>query len=44
MKNGFPISQGGLFTASFALNFILSALTIVLFALLCKPRDKHANE
>ncbi|MFM9432844.1 SLC13 family permease [Arthrobacter sp. MP_2.3] len=44
LKNGFPISQGGLFTASFALNFILSALTIVLFALLGKLRDKHANE
>src|SRR6476620_6488471 len=44
LKNGFPISQGALFTASFALNLILSALTIVLFALLGKLRDKHANE
>lgn len=44
LKNGFPISQGGLFTASFALNLILSALTIVMFALLGKLRDKHANE
>ncbi|WP_082492830.1 SLC13 family permease [Arthrobacter sp. Leaf69] len=44
LKNGFPISQGGLFLASFALNFILSALTIVLFALLGKLRDKHGNE
>lgn len=44
LKNGFPISQGALFTASFALNLILSALTIVLFALLGKLRDTHANE
>jgi di/tricarboxylate transporter len=44
LKNGFPISQGALFTASFALNLILSALTIVLFALLGKLRDNHANE
>lgn len=44
LKNGFPISQGGLFLASFALNFILSALTIVLFALLGKLRDKQGNE
>lgn len=39
LKNGFPISQGGLFAASFALNLILSALTVVLFALLGKLRD-----
>ncbi|MGF9660914.1 SLC13 family permease [Arthrobacter crystallopoietes] len=44
LKNGFPISQGALFTASFALNLILSALTIVLFALLGKLRDNHSNE
>jgi di/tricarboxylate transporter len=44
LKNGFPISQGGLFIASFAVNLILSALTIVLFALLGKLRDNHANE
>ena len=44
VKNGFPIEQGALFMASFALNFILSALTIVVFALLGKLRDKHANE
>ncbi|WP_115790173.1 SLC13 family permease [Arthrobacter silvisoli] len=43
-KNGFPIDQGALFLASFALNFILSALTIVVFALVGKLRDKHANE
>ncbi|AXJ10259.1 SLC13 family permease [Arthrobacter sp. PM3] len=43
LKNGFPISQGALFTASFALNLILSAVTIVVFALLGKLRDHHAN-
>ena len=43
LKNGFPISQGALFTASFALNLILSALTIVLFALLGKLRDGKAT-
>jgi di/tricarboxylate transporter len=40
VKNGFPISQGALFWASFALNLILSALALVLFALL----GKHTNE
>ncbi|MEN8584027.1 SLC13 family permease [Burkholderia sp. RS01] len=44
LKNGFPISQGALFTASFALNLILSALTIVLFALFGKLHDNHVNE
>jgi di/tricarboxylate transporter len=39
VKNGFPISQGALFGASFALNLILSVLTVVLFALLGKLRD-----
>lgn len=39
VKNGFPISQGSLFAASFALNLILSVLTVVLFALLGKLRD-----
>jgi Na+/H+ antiporter NhaD/arsenite permease-like protein len=39
VKNGFPISQGSLFIASFAINFILSALTVVLFGLLGKLRD-----
>jgi di/tricarboxylate transporter len=47
LKNGFPISQSGLFAASFALNLILSALTVVLFALLGKLRDgegvQHAD-
>ncbi|MCY1673460.1 SLC13 family permease [Pseudarthrobacter sp. SL88] len=39
VKNGFPISQGSLFIASFAINLILSALTVVLFGLLGKLRD-----
>jgi len=39
LKNSFPISQTGLFIASFALNLILSVLTIVLFALIGKLRD-----
>ncbi|MFF1881701.1 SLC13 family permease [Pseudarthrobacter sp. NPDC058196] len=39
LKNGFPISQAGLFLASFALNLLLSVLTIILFALLGKLRD-----
>ncbi len=43
-KNGFPVDQGALFLASFALNLILSVLTIVVFALFGKLRDKHANE
>ena len=46
LKNGFPISQGALFAASFALNLILSVLTVVLFALLGKLRDgdgQHAD-
>lgn len=43
LENGFPISQGALFTASFALNFILSVLTLVLFALLGRLRDGVAG-
>lgn len=46
LANGFPISQGALFLASFAINLILSVLTIVLFALLGKLRDgegQHAD-
>lgn len=39
LRNGFPISQAGLFLASFALNLLLSVLTIILFALLGKLRD-----
>src|SRR3954447_15199937 len=44
LENGFPISQGALFTASFALNLILSVLTIVLFALLGKLRDGESGQ
>ena len=44
MENGFPISQGALFAASFALNLILSVLTIVLFALLGKLRDGKGGQ
>ncbi|MBT2586387.1 SLC13 family permease [Arthrobacter sp. ISL-95] len=43
VKNGFPISQGALFGASFALNLILSVLTVVLFAMLGKLRDGAAG-
>ncbi|NUP60183.1 MAG: C4-dicarboxylate ABC transporter [Pseudarthrobacter sp.] len=39
LKNGFPVSQAGLFLASFALNLILSVLTIIVFALMGKLRD-----
>lgn len=44
VKNGFPISQGALFTASFAINLILSVLTAVLFALLGKLRDGEGGQ
>jgi di/tricarboxylate transporter len=37
--NGFPISQGGLFAASFAINLLLSALSLALFAVLGKLKD-----
>jgi len=43
-ENGFPISRGALFAASFALNLILSALTIIIFALLGKLRDAHGGQ
>ena len=43
LENGFPISQAGLFAASFALNLILSALTVLLFALLGKLKDGHGG-
>ncbi|CAN7498750.1 SLC13 family permease [Pseudarthrobacter oxydans] len=38
-ENGFPVSQGALFIASFAVNLILSVLTVVVLALLGKLRD-----
>src|SRR4051812_36812389 len=44
LKNGFPVSQGALFAASFALNLILSVLTIVLFALIGKLRDGASGQ
>ncbi|KNH20396.1 C4-dicarboxylate ABC transporter [Arthrobacter sp. ZBG10] len=44
VKNGFPISQGALFGASFALNLILSVLTVVVFALLGRLRDGAAGQ
>src|SRR5215218_9032455 len=44
VKNGFPIDQGSLFAASFALNLILSALTVALFALLGKLRDGEGGQ
>lgn len=37
--NGFPISQGGLFAASFAINLLLSALSLALFAVFGKLKD-----
>ncbi|GGG52075.1 hypothetical protein GCM10011374_13510 [Kocuria dechangensis] len=42
-ENGFPISRGALFAASFALNLVLSVLTIVLFAVLGRLRDGQAG-
>ncbi|MDQ0799657.1 SLC13 family permease [Arthrobacter sp. SLBN-112] len=39
LKYGFPVSQAALFLASFALNLLLSVLTIILFALIGKLRD-----
>ncbi|MGO4189933.1 SLC13 family permease [Pseudarthrobacter sp. TAF60_1] len=44
VKNGFAIDQGSLFAASFALNLILSALTVALFALLGKLRDSKGGQ
>lgn len=43
-ENGFPISQGALFIASFALNLVLCVLTIVLFAVLGKLRDGDGGQ
>lgn len=44
LRNHFPISQGGLFAASFALNLILSVLTIILFALTGRLRDRTGGQ
>jgi len=43
-ENGFPISQGALFAASFAMNLILSVLTIVAFALLGRLREGSTGQ
>lgn len=42
-ENGFPISRGALFAASFAINVVLSVLTLVLFAGLGRLRDGAAG-
>ncbi|MGQ3383144.1 SLC13 family permease [Glutamicibacter sp. TV12E] len=38
MENGFPVSANALFAASFAINLILSILTVIVFALMGKLR------
>lgn len=38
MENGFPVSANALFVASFAINLILSILTVIVFALMGKLR------
>ncbi|MEU5838231.1 SLC13 family permease [Streptomyces diacarni] len=38
MENGFPVSANALFAASFAINLILSILTVIAFALMGKLR------
>jgi Na+/H+ antiporter NhaD/arsenite permease-like protein len=43
LKNGFPVSQAALFAASFAVNLILSVLTIVAFVLLRRLHDSHGS-
>jgi len=43
LENGFPISGGALFAASFVLNLILSVLTIVVFALLGRLREGSSH-
>ena len=42
--NGFPISPGGLFAASFAINLILSVLSLAVFAVLGKLWDGSGVE
>jgi len=39
MENGFPVSANALFVASFAINLILSILTVIVFAALGKLRS-----
>jgi len=43
VKNGFPVSQAALFAASFAVNLLLSVLTIVAFVLLRRLHDPHGS-
>jgi di/tricarboxylate transporter len=43
LKNGFPVSQLALFAASFALNLILSVLTIIAFVLLRRLHDSRGG-
>lgn len=38
MENGFPVSANALFVASFAINLILSILTVIVFAFMGKLR------
>ena len=42
-KNGFPVSPMALFAASFAVNLLLSVLTIVAFVLLRRLHDSHGS-
>lgn len=42
-ENGFPISQGSLFAASFVVNFLLSLLSLVIFSILGRKNDSTAN-
>jgi di/tricarboxylate transporter len=43
-ENGFPVSRGALFAASFAINIILSVLTLILFAALGRLRAGEAGQ
>lgn len=48
LENGFPVSPGALFIASFVINLILSVLTVMVFALMGKLREgdgiKHVDQ
>ncbi|MBT2565862.1 C4-dicarboxylate ABC transporter [Arthrobacter sp. ISL-85] len=43
LKNGFPVSQTALFAASFAVNLILSVLTLFAFVLLRRLHDSRGG-
>ncbi|MDP9989028.1 Na+/H+ antiporter NhaD/arsenite permease-like protein [Arthrobacter oryzae] len=43
VKNGFPVSPMALFAASFALNLILSVLTIIAFVLMRRLHDSRSG-